>query len=157
MIEPPHIAETAATHMAYIHIVVPRAEIQNAMHPGIKEILAVLAAQGISPTGPMFTHHLRVPTDTFDFELCMPVSTLVKPDGRVKPGKLPAATVARTVYHGGYEGLPDAWCEFMTWVQAEGHKAAPNLWECYIAGPESDPDPSTYRTELNRPIQTSIT
>lgn len=35
---------------------------------------------------------------------------------------------------------------------AEGHTPAPILWQCYVAGPESGPDPATWRTELNRPL-----
>jgi len=27
-----------------------------------------------------------------------------------------------------------------------------DLWEVYVAGPESGPDPATWRTELNRPL-----
>src|SRR5688500_19227922 len=41
--------------------------------------------------------------------------------GRVQAGQLPAATVARTVYHGSYEGLGDAWAEFGTWIDQQGH------------------------------------
>jgi effector-binding domain-containing protein len=57
------------------------------------------------------------------------------------------------VYHGGYEGLGDAWGEFGTWIEANGYTPAADLWECYLAGPESNPDPANWRTELNRPIE----
>ena len=40
----------------------------------------------------------------------------------------------------------------MAWITAQGLAPGPDLWECYIAGPESDPDPATWRTELNRPL-----
>ena len=69
-----------------------------------------------------------------------------------RPGTLPAVKVARTVYQGGYEGLGGAWGELMRWIEAQGHTAATDLWECYLAGPESGPDPSAWRTELNRPL-----
>ena len=90
--------------------------------------------------------------DTFDFEIGVPVSSAVAPVGRVKPGKLPAARVARTLLHGGYEGLPDGWGQFMAWLDKEGVQKAPDLWEVYVKGPESDPDPATWRTELNKPL-----
>ena len=70
----------------------------------------------------------------------------------MKPGQLPAATIARTVYHGPYEGLGAAWGEFGTWIKAEGLAPRADLWECYVAGPESSPDPSKWRTELHRPL-----
>ncbi|HEX3139871.1 MAG TPA: AraC family transcriptional regulator, partial [Rhizobacter sp.] len=67
-------------------------------------------------------------------------------------GELRAARVARTVYHGGYEGLDAAWREFMGWIDHEQLKPAEDLWECYVTGPEAGPDATQYRTELNRPL-----
>ena len=61
----------------------------------------------------------------------------------VKPGELPAITAARTIYHGPYEGLGGAWGEFTDWIAANGQRPAPDLWEYYLAGPESSPDPAT--------------
>jgi effector-binding domain-containing protein len=122
------------------------------MGPGIRELMAAVAAQGITPTGSWFTHHLRMDPGIFDFEIGVPVPGPVSPAGRVQAGRLPAAKVARTVYHGPYEGLAAAWGEFDAWLKAEGHTPGPSLWECYVAGPESNPDPATWRTELNRPL-----
>ena len=68
----------------------------------IGELLATIAAQGIAPSGPVFTHHLRRPTDTFDFEISVSVSAPVVASGRVQPGTWPAMKVARTFYHGAY-------------------------------------------------------
>ena len=152
MIDTPHIAQTAAQHTAVIRLTVPRAEIQHVMGPGYREVMAAVAAQGIAPAGPWLTHHLRMDPDTFDFEICVPVATPISAAGRVQPGQLPAATVARTVYRGRYEDLSAAWGEFMAWIAAQGHAPAPDLWEIYVAGPESSPDPANWRTELNRPI-----
>jgi effector-binding domain-containing protein len=61
-------------------------------------------------------------------------------------------TVARTVYHGDYEGLPVAWAEFKEWIEANGHSCAVDLWERYLVGPESSDNPADWRTELNRPL-----
>ena len=152
MLDQPEIVRTAAQSTAVLRLTIPRAEIQQVMGPGYREVMAAVAAQGIAPVGPWFTHHLQMDPDTFDFEIGVPVATPVAAAGRVKPGRLPAATVARTVYRGRYEGLPAAWGEFMAWVAAQGHTPAADLWEIYVAGPESSPDPADWRTELNRPI-----
>jgi len=45
-----------------------------------------------------------------------------------------------------------AWGEFGEWIKTNGHTPAENLWEIYATGPESGPDPSGWRTELNRPL-----
>jgi uncharacterized protein YndB with AHSA1/START domain/effector-binding domain-containing protein len=151
-IDEPQIVETAAQPTATIRLTVPREEIRNVMGPGHSELMAAVAAQGIAPVGPWFTHHLRMDPRIFDFEIGLPVATPIADTGRVKAGQRPAATVARTVYRGGYEGLSSAWAEFDGWIRAEGHAPGPDLWECYVAGPESSPDPAGWCTELNRPL-----
>lgn len=152
MLDTPQIVRTEAQLTAIIRLTIPREEIRHVMGPGITELLAAVTAQGIAPGGPVFSHHLRMDPKTFDFEIGVPVAKPVSAAGRVKAGKLPAATVARTVYHGPYEALGPAWAELNAWIAAEGRTPAPDLWECYVAGPESNPDPATWRTELNRPL-----
>ncbi|MCI4567104.1 GyrI-like domain-containing protein [Lysobacter sp. CFH 32150] len=152
MLDTPQITQTSAQSAAIIRLTIPREEMPHVMGPAIGELMATIAAQGIAPAGPLFSHHLTMPSDTFDFEVGVPIAAPVNPVGRVQPGQLPAVKVARTVYHGGYEGLGSAWGEFMGWIAENGHTPAPNLWECYVAGPESSPDPANWRTELNRPL-----
>lgn len=152
MIDAPQIIQTTAQLTAVIHLNIPRDEIRHVMGPGIGELMSTLAAQGVTPTGPWFSHHLRMAPDVFDFEISVPVASPVTAAGRVKPGLLPATTLARTVYRGPYEGLGSAWSEFDQWLAAQGHTPASDLWECYVAGPESSPDPSSWQTQLNRPI-----
>ena len=152
MIDAPQVVQTAAQPVALIHLTIPKADIQKMMGPGISEVLSTIAAQGIAATGPWLTHHLRMDPQTWDFEISVPVASPVNPAGRVKPGTLRAARVARTNYHGPFEGLGDAWGELMQWIAANGHTPAADLWECYAAGPESGPDPAKWRTELNRPL-----
>ncbi|MFA7249042.1 MAG: GyrI-like domain-containing protein [Dehalococcoidia bacterium] len=152
MIEPPEITQSSARQTAVIHLTIPREEIQAAMGPAITEVLSVLGAQGIAPAGPLFDRHFRMDEGTFDFEVGFPVETPVTATGRVHAGELPAARVARTVYHGGYEGLGAAWGEFDSWLAAQGHTPAAGLWECFLVGPESGPDEADWRTELVRPL-----
>jgi effector-binding domain-containing protein len=151
VIDPPRIVRSRAEATAVIRIEVPRAEIQRVMEPAITQVLEVLRAQGVPPAGPLVSYHRSMDPAVFDFEVGFPVSMAVRPSRRVVPSSLPAATVARTVYHGGYEGLGGAWGELITWMKSEGHEPGPNLWERYLAGPESGA-PSTWRTELNRPV-----
>ena len=153
MIEEPKLVQTDAQKTAVIHLTIPRNKIQEEMGPGYNELMSTLKAQGITPTGPWFSHHLRMDPSIFDLEIGVPVASDVQPSGRVRPGKLPATKVARTTYRGGYEGLGPAWGEFDTWLQKHGHDTAGDLWEVYTAGPETGNDPSLYRTELNRPLK----
>ncbi len=152
VIETPAIVQTVSRQTAIIPLTIPRAEMRHVMGPGIGELMAAVAAQGLSPTGPWFTHHLRMDPEVFDFEISVPVSAPIAAVGRVRPSQWPAMTVARTVYRGPYEGLGDAWGAFDAWIAENGHKTAPDRWESYVAGPESGPDPANWRTELSRAL-----
>jgi effector-binding domain-containing protein len=152
MLDNPYITRSDTQLTAVIHLTIPRDEIKNVMGPGIAEIMATLAAQGVNPAGPWFTHFFRMDPSMFDLEISVPVAAPVKAAGRVKPSQLTATKVARTIYHGSYEGLGAAWGEFDAWIKASGLKPCPDLWECYVAGPESSADPAAWRTELNRPL-----
>jgi effector-binding domain-containing protein len=151
-IDTPVITQTVSQLTAIVPVTIPRDKIRNVMGPGLSELMGVLAAQGVAPTGPWFTHHLRMDPDIFEFEIGVPVAAPVAAAGRVRPSQWPAMRVARTVYQGGYEGLHVAWGEFDAWVAANRHTPASDLWECYVAGPESGPDPAAWRTELTRPL-----
>jgi len=152
MIDTPHVTHTAEAPMAFIHLTIPRAEIRSVMGPGLEQLRTVLATNGMTPLGPWFTHHRRMDPAVFDFEICLPTSGPIAPSGRVQAGRLPGVTVARTVLHGGYEGLADAWGRLDAWIVAQGHRPAGDLWERYVIGPETSADPADWRTELDRPL-----
>jgi uncharacterized protein YndB with AHSA1/START domain/effector-binding domain-containing protein len=152
LIDVPTITETAPQLAAAIHVTVPRHEIQTVMGPGLTEIMTAVKSQGIGPAGPWFTHHLKMSSATFDFEICVPVSAPVTPVGRVVSRQIPAVKVAQTTYQGPYETLAEGWRAFDHWMAASGHKPAPDLYECYAVGPESSTNAADWRTELRRPV-----
>jgi len=152
MISAPEVITTEAQAAAVVRLTIPRAEMRTAFGPAVGELLKGLAAQGVEPIGGVFAHHLRMPPDMFDFELGIKVAAPVTAAGRVQPGALPAVRAARTVYSGGYEGLPGAWGAFMAWIKENGHAPAEDLWEVYAVGPQSSSNPADWRTELVRPL-----
>jgi effector-binding domain-containing protein len=60
--------------------------------------------------------------------------------------------VACTLHHGDYEGLAAAWGELDAWIAGQGLTSAPDLWESHVTGPDSDAQPASWRTGLNRPL-----
>jgi len=66
MIDAPQITQTVSQLTANLHLTVPRAEIRNVMGPGLSEVRAAIAAQGVAAAGPWFTHHLKMDPGIFD-------------------------------------------------------------------------------------------
>ena len=152
MLATPEVVETEAEEAAVIRLTIPRADMPRVFGPAVGELMTALAAQGVEPVGSVFAHHFKITPETFDFELGVRVSAPVKPAGRIKPGELPAAKVARAIYGGPYEGLPSAWQEFNKWMRTEGLSQGESLWEVYTIGPHVTSNPENWRTELNRPL-----
>ena len=71
MLEPLRILATTAQPMAFIPLIIPQADIRSVMGPGLAELRAAIAAEGVAVTGPWFTHHLRPPGAVFDFQICL--------------------------------------------------------------------------------------
>ena len=153
MLDTPVIVKSPEQLIACMHFEVPREEIQVVMGPGLHELRRTAEAQEIAVVGPWFTRHLRMSPEFFDFEICLPVAKPVEPTKRVRAGCLAAANVVRSIYQGPYEGLGAAWAEMMAWIAANGLTTRADLWERYLAGPDENPDPATFRTELNRPLE----
>lgn len=152
MLTPLTVLQTEAQPAAVVQVTCSLDEIQTVMGPAIAEVIAAARSQGVGPAGPVFAHHLDMKPGTFNFEVGVPVSTALRPVGRARPGELPAAKVARSLYKGPYEGLGEAWNQFMAQIEAAGHQPAPNLWERYLIDPNKTQDDSKFETELNRPI-----
>ncbi|MCX6591944.1 MAG: GyrI-like domain-containing protein [Acidobacteria bacterium] len=152
MIETPVILTVPSRLAAAIHVTIPRNEIQAVMGPTLKEVMAVAQSQAGGPAGPWFTHHLQMDPQVFDFEVCVPVAATITGTGRVVCREFPALSAVRTTYQGPYEGLGSAWGEFGNWISTQGQVTAPDLYECYLVGPESGLDSSQWRTELTRPL-----
>jgi effector-binding domain-containing protein len=152
MLDTLRVTESPAMIAAVIRLKIPQRELPDVMVPAVEELRATIKAQDLIPTGPLFNHYLSMESGMFDFEVGIPVSVQIAPTGRVGPGQLPAAKVFRATYHGPYTGLHHAWREFGELARQQGHKPAGGIWECYVLGPESNPDPTTWRTELNQPL-----
>jgi effector-binding domain-containing protein len=151
-IDKPYRARFEAQTVARIHVVTPRQDMRSAMHAAIDEVSAAVATAGVSRTGPWFMHFHCRPTDTFDLDVCFPVSQPLQPSGRVTSADIPAAEVLRTVHHGTYEELPQAWQDFSDWVSASGFHTREDGFEVYTVGPNDSQDPAAWQTELNRPL-----
>lgn len=152
MLETPRIDHLARQRAAVVSLHVAPDQIGAVMGPTIAEVFQAVGRQGAVPLGPVFAHYLQHDASGFDVEIGAVVDRDVAPSGRVHAGELPASEVARAVYHGGYEGLGDAYAELQAWIAAQGRAPAADMWEVYLTGPEAGTDPSTWATECFWPL-----
>ena len=153
MIDAPKQVQTGELQTAVIPFKIRREEMMTVFGPAVEELLKVLKGQGIAPASAVFCRHFRMEPGTFDFEMGFVVEGMVQPSGRVVLSRLPATKVMRTVYRGGYEGLPGAWGEFDAWMKKEGVQQGAEVWELYDKGPQTTPDPSKWETVLSKPVR----
>lgn len=152
MLDTPHINYNQARQLAVVRLTASREQLPDAVGLAISELLVTLAAQDVEPAGPWFKRQLRWGTSQLEIEVGVPVAAPVASSGRVQAAQRAAVRVARAVYHGGYDGLPEAWREFDEWLSQNGLKTGRDWWESYAVGPESSDDAGDWRTELCRPL-----
>lgn len=131
----------------------PMSEMTSLFDGTFSALFPSLAAAGIAPVGPAFSLHHRIPTDTSDLEIGVPIdrplAAPIEAGGvRIEPGVLPGGDVAAVSYLGGYDGLGEAWGAFMGAVAESGRPPAFPFWEVYVTEPTPDLDPATLRTDL---------
>jgi effector-binding domain-containing protein len=91
-------------------------------------------------------------SDTADLEVGFPTDRPVTAVGGVTASSLPAGRVVRSVHHGSFDGLPQAWERLATWIADQGLTPSGPVWEVYLTEPRPDMDPADLRTELNWPV-----
>jgi effector-binding domain-containing protein len=70
----------------------------------------------------------------------------------VGPASLPGGKAASVVHLGPYETIADTYASLQEWLLATGHGELGPMWEVYWTDPESEPDPSAWRTEIVVPL-----
>jgi effector-binding domain-containing protein len=153
MLESFEVIDVPAQTTAVIRLRIPCEECPQQFGPAVQELFAELGRQGIAPAGPAFDHHFAIPDTHFDFEIGIPTSKPATRNGRVIASERPALRAAKAVLVGDYEQLPEAWPQFMQWTADQGLETVTDFWQIFAKGPESDPDPASWRTELIRGLK----
>lgn len=148
-LEVPEVPTVVSTFTAY-----PMADMATAFDSTFTALFPALGAQNVQPAGPGFSLHTRMPSDTVDFEIGLPVDRPVTATVSTESGvtlrasRLPAGRVAIVSHLGSYDGLGEAWGAFMQAVGDAGHEPALPFWEIYVTEPSPEADPESMRTDL---------
>lgn len=126
-------------------------------------LFPALGQAGVEPVGAAYSLYSRVPADTVDLEVGIPVDRVL--DGEVDLGRIetpdggafalvarasakPGGRIATAAHLGGYDRLGEAWQTFIGALEAQGERVAMPFWEVYTTEPTPDMDPATLRTDL---------
>ena len=121
-----------------------------------REIRSYLEEVGVEAAGPPMSLWHSEPgeiPDAFDIETCIPLERAVPGIGRIRPGELPAGTLAATVHEGPYDTMGTAFEAVWDWAQAEGYEAVGPPRDATLVGPDETDDPAEYRTEIALPVR----
>lgn len=152
LIDVPEIPTVVVTAQNY-----PLADMAKLFDSSFGVIFGALRERGIAPVGPAFSLHQRMPDDTADLEIGVPVDsalTAASTDsgGSAVASTLPARRVAVVSHLGSYDRLGQAWGEHMEWLAGQGLEPGLPFWEVYVTEPSPEADPESMRTDLYVPV-----
>ncbi|HEY5186809.1 MAG TPA: GyrI-like domain-containing protein [Actinomycetes bacterium] len=120
---------------AVVRGLVSEAGIAEFLGGAFAEIMGVVGAQGLHPTGPPFGCY--VPGENgFEVEAGFPISGPVKPAGRVIASSLPGGPAVQVLHKGPYSGVAGAYEAAESWLAEHGWEATGPPWESYLDGPD---------------------
>ena len=115
-------------------------------------VAAAAAGQGLQLLGEPFAFYPGAPTDVVEVAAGFPVSSAVEPVDDVVPLELPGGRVATTVHVGPYESMHKTYAAMHVWMAKQGLTPADHMWEVYLSDPSTEPDPSTWHTQIFWPV-----
>jgi effector-binding domain-containing protein len=74
--------------------------------------------------------------NVYSFDACLPVDSLVQPEGRIKIGTIPQSFVLRTVYLGSYRSLSSVYEKIHKYLQKNMLTPKGNFFEMYFTDPQ---------------------
>ncbi|WP_298460759.1 GyrI-like domain-containing protein [uncultured Cellulomonas sp.] len=126
--------------------------------PAVAQILPRL---GAVPAGAPYARYRGPLSEAVDVEVGFPVvepvpddavGSVTVPGGELRADHLPAVRAVEAVHAGSYEELATTYARMEDWVAEHQLALLDQSWEIYEAGPESDPDPATWRTRIVLPV-----
>ena len=113
----------------------------------------LLAAQRAGPAGPPFARFHMLGGGRFEVEAGFPATRPIEGNGDVQPSELPGGQVAVTMHTGPYEQMEPGYTALASWVDEHGGDLAGDAWEVYFSDPSTEPDATSWRTEIVQPYR----
>ena len=134
--------ERPAVQVAGVRMRTSRSSIAADAAAGFGRLARGLAAHAITPIGPpMLVYHDVIDEQSDgDIEVAVPIAAWPdaaagQPDQDLRPGTLPACTLATIVHRGPFTDVASAWHRLFEWVSEEGVDITGPAREVYLTDP----------------------
>lgn len=154
----PKVDERVEQPYMGIRTQVPHTAFPEIIPQYIDELFAWLGNHGAKPAGPpLMRYHVINMEGNMDVELGIPVAQALPGDGHIASSVLPSGRYASLIYTGVMNGIAGNgalidWAEehhikWDRWDDANGDAFRSRV-EFFLTGPEDDPDPANWETEV---------
>lgn len=147
--------ELAPARLIGVHEVVATAELTEFFGRAFHAAAAGMARHGLDPGGPAVALYAGPVTDEVDVTagfLAPDPGRHYGHDGGLTEVLLPEGPAVVTVHTGPYDALATTYGELERWMGEQGLTPRDVMWEEYLDGPDSEPDPSRWRTRIVYPV-----
>ncbi|MBA8932016.1 effector-binding domain-containing protein [Kutzneria viridogrisea] len=134
---------------------VPAEQIGEAVRTAFAQLTSAAVQAGLDPVGPTEVTYLRQfrPGEVAEIEADLPVSADPVRAGVGGLVRRPGRIVAHVFHKGPYEDITGAYQALIDWIQRTGHRTVGHPTEVYLVGPNEDPLPENYLTEVVIPVE----
>lgn len=154
----PKIESREAQHTVGIRTQVPMQKLPEVIPQFIGEVEGWLEEQGTTPAGAPYIRYYVIDMEReLDIEIGFPVENALAGDDRVKAGVIPSGRYGTLIYTDVTKGIEGngvliRWAEkegieWDAWDVETGHAFASRI-EYFLDGPDDDPNPENWRTEV---------
>jgi len=148
-----HRVELQPRTFVGVHDVIPMDHMTEYFDRAFATAAAELSRQGAYPAGPPVALYHGAPTENAaDVTAGFPVAQPVRPTDTAVVETLPGGPAIEAIHTGPYDTLSETYAELTAWLTGEHLNAADQMWEEYVVGPDTEPDPAKWQTRIVFPL-----
>lgn len=108
--------------------------------------------QNVQLAGPPFALYRGMPTQTVDVEAGFSISGEFSDTKTVVGGALPDTDAFEAIHPGPYDTLDRTYTAIREGMKSAGRTPSDTMWEFYLNGPSTEPDPLKWQTRIVWPV-----
>ncbi|MFO7689344.1 MAG: GyrI-like domain-containing protein [Cryobacterium sp.] len=132
--------------------VVRMEQISDYMGRALTAAAADIGRAGAIPAGPALALYRGTVADTADVTAGFPVAAPVPTSRGTEVVALPTGEAIEAVHVGPYDTLGQTYEHLMAYFAEQNLTPASVMWEQYVVGPDTEPDPQKWRTRIVVPL-----